>query len=388
MKVATRRQARGRVHMREQMVDALRNHGADYADIRIERAERTSLSFRGAEMDSISSSRSFGGVARALVRGGWGIVTFNDVSDLRTQIREAVACARLVGKETSELAEMEPVEEVVPAPPMERDFRSVPLAEKQRTVQAYNELILKSDPKIQTSSVNYSDIHRQVHFREFRGELFRRDAAGSYRGHERGGEGRRPGAARVRRAWVSRGIRGRHGIGGTRAGGGGAGGGVAEGAEGGGRDVHRGAQSEVRRGVRARGVRAFVGIGFRVREREDARDHGARAAVRAGELEHLRGRVGAGVPGDGTSSTTRACGRGKQHADREGRAGGAAAQPGDGGEDGRAGDGERAGDLLGASADRADDEYGDCAGRRQLRGSRSRTSNWGSMRSTTSAGRR
>jgi len=158
--------------MQDQMAEALKAHGADYVDIRIERAERTSLSFRGPEMDSISSSRALGGVARALVRGGWGIVTFNDVSDLRAQVAEAVACARLVGKEKSQLAEVEPVEAVIPAPHMERDFRAVPLAEKQRTIQGYNDLILKADPKIQTSIVSYSDLYRQVHFANSEGSYF------------------------------------------------------------------------------------------------------------------------------------------------------------------------------------------------------------------------
>ena len=56
--------------MRQRLEKALRHTGADYADIGIERAQSTSISFRGSELDSISSASSLGGVARALVRGG------------------------------------------------------------------------------------------------------------------------------------------------------------------------------------------------------------------------------------------------------------------------------------------------------------------------------
>ncbi len=158
--------------MRERMQEALREHGADYADLRLERAVRTSIVFRGPELDQIVTSSSLGGVARALVRGGWGIVTFNDISDLRAQVREAAACARLVGQEKTELAEVEPVEDIVPAPPMARDFRAVPLAEKQRTLQSYNDIILQANPKIQTTGLRYSDLYREVFFANSEGSYF------------------------------------------------------------------------------------------------------------------------------------------------------------------------------------------------------------------------
>ncbi len=158
--------------MRDQMADALRGSGADYAEIRVERAEQTSLSFRGPEMDEISSASSLGGVTRALVKGGWGVVTFNDLSDLRASVREAVACARLVGKEHSHLAEVEPTGKIIPPPEMERDFRGVPLAEKQQLVRQYNHLMLGAHPKIQTTSVRYSDRYREVCFINSDGSYF------------------------------------------------------------------------------------------------------------------------------------------------------------------------------------------------------------------------
>ncbi|UCH36843.1 MAG: TldD/PmbA family protein [Armatimonadota bacterium] len=154
------------------MEQALRGSGADYAEIRIEREARTDLSFRGAELDAVSASNSVGGVARALVRGGWGVATFNDLDDLRQKVREATACARLVGGKKSELAAVERVEQVIPPPPMERDFRGVPLAEKKSVVQRYNDLMLGQHPKIQTTRASYSDRYREVYFANSEGSYF------------------------------------------------------------------------------------------------------------------------------------------------------------------------------------------------------------------------
>jgi len=158
--------------MRDQMADALRDSGADYAEIRIERAERTSIAFRGPELDQISFSSSVGGVARALVNGGWGIATFNDLADLRLQVREAVSSARLVGKGESQLAEVDPVQKTIPPPDMERDFRGVPLAEKRQVLKAYNDLILGCHPNIQTTNTSYADRYREVYFANGEGAYF------------------------------------------------------------------------------------------------------------------------------------------------------------------------------------------------------------------------
>ena len=158
--------------MRDRMEDALRDSGADYAEIRIERAQSTSLSFRGPELDEITASSSVGGVARALVRGGWGLVTFNDLDGLAEKVREAVACARLVGKEKSQLAAVEKVEQIVPAPAMERDFRGIALAEKKRVIKQYNDLMLGLEAKIQTTHSTYADRYREVYFANSEGSYF------------------------------------------------------------------------------------------------------------------------------------------------------------------------------------------------------------------------
>lgn len=153
------------------MEEALRRSGADYAEIRIERAQTTEIGFRGHEIDRISSSSSLGGTARAVVRGGWGVVTFNDIADLRARVNEAVACARLVGHEKTELAAVERIEEIIPAPPMLRDFRGVALSEKKQVTEQCNELML-AVRRIHTTQTSYRDAYREVYFANSEGSYF------------------------------------------------------------------------------------------------------------------------------------------------------------------------------------------------------------------------
>jgi len=147
--------------MRERMEDALRKSDAEYTEIRIEDETSSWASFRGEELDNVGSAKTLGGIVRALVRGGWGYATFNDVSDLDVRVREACESARLVGKETSQFAGVEPVVDETTAT-LERDFREIPLSEKKSVIEEYNKIILDYDDKIETSQVAYLDKFRKV----------------------------------------------------------------------------------------------------------------------------------------------------------------------------------------------------------------------------------
>jgi len=147
--------------MQDQLTEALKAHDVDYADIRIEDKTTSQVMFRGAELDQIGSSRNIGGIVRALYKGGWGYATFNDLNDLDNRVKEACEAARLVGKEDSHLASVNPIVEEIKAP-MEKDFRQVPLAEKKGLVEGYNNLVMKRHPKIQTSISGYADTFKTV----------------------------------------------------------------------------------------------------------------------------------------------------------------------------------------------------------------------------------
>jgi len=158
--------------VKDRLLEALRKSDADYAEIRFETNDATSISYRGKEIDSVSSSKLSGGVVRACTKGGWGIATFDSLEDMEFQLSEACRFAALVGREKTELAEIgEPADAVVPAK-LERDFRGVPLDEKLRLASKYNDVILRTDTAIQTSRVGYSDAFRTVHFASTRGAYF------------------------------------------------------------------------------------------------------------------------------------------------------------------------------------------------------------------------
>ncbi len=147
--------------MRDRMEAALCNSDAEYTDIRIESVDSSWANFRGEELDNIGSARTVGGIVRALVKGGWGYATFNDLSALEFRVKEACESARLIGKEETRLAEVEPVVDEMTAV-MEKDFRQVPLSEKKSVIEEYNRIILGHHKRIETSNVSYSDSFRKV----------------------------------------------------------------------------------------------------------------------------------------------------------------------------------------------------------------------------------
>jgi len=154
-----------------QSVGALEGQDADYIEVRIEERETSRIRYRGRELEDIGRSTSLGGNARALVSGGWGFVSFNEIGGLRDKVMLAVKQAGLVGKvrarefekgEENRLSPVEPVVDTV-VPRIERDPAAVPLAQKNRLLDEYNKLIWAT-PKIQTSVIAYGDSKKTVTF--------------------------------------------------------------------------------------------------------------------------------------------------------------------------------------------------------------------------------
>lgn len=95
--------------------------------------------------------------------GCWGYSTFNDLTGLDQRGQEACESARLVGRERTLLAPLDPVVHTNRAV-LGKDFRQVPLAEKKALTEEYNRIILGFSPKIQTSNTGYSDEMRKIVF--------------------------------------------------------------------------------------------------------------------------------------------------------------------------------------------------------------------------------
>ncbi len=142
--------------MRDRLTEALKAQNVEYADIRIEDKTNSWVNYRGPDLDSIGSSRTVGGIVRALWKGGWGYATFNDIDDLPKRVREACETARLVGKDQTYFAPSAPVVDSIRAK-LVKDFRQVPLAQKKALMEEYNQIILGYHKKIQTSEVRYAD---------------------------------------------------------------------------------------------------------------------------------------------------------------------------------------------------------------------------------------
>ena len=131
-------------------------HDVDYLEIRVEQSESTAIAFRGKQLDAVDKSFGLGGGIRACHKGGWSFVTFNGLKELNTRIEAAISQAKIVGKETTQLATVEPIEDYVAAT-IKRDPRIVSLPEKRQLLEAYNQSILDYDPRIQTTMTSLSD---------------------------------------------------------------------------------------------------------------------------------------------------------------------------------------------------------------------------------------
>ena len=163
----------------------------DYLEIRVEQSEATSLSFRGPQLDGVDRSFALSGGIRACDRGGWSFVTFNGLAELNNRIEEAIAQAKLVGKETTQLAPTEAIEDLVTVK-LARDPRGVSLADKRKLLEAYNKLILDYDPRIQTTMSSISDRFSTKYFVNSVGSCIiqeRLDVSGRFGAIARGQDG-------------------------------------------------------------------------------------------------------------------------------------------------------------------------------------------------------
>jgi TldD protein len=146
--------------MKEKLLSALRGQKADYIEIRLDESSSSRLIFRGDRLEEAGRSSSIGGNVRALVRGGWGFVSFNNLDKLSEHVSLAIEQARHVGKEESKFSPVTPVNDVVEAS-FKKNPLEISLAAKKGLLDEYNQLML-STPEIQTTSISYGDSKKKV----------------------------------------------------------------------------------------------------------------------------------------------------------------------------------------------------------------------------------
>ena len=161
--------------MQDQLTEALKaGAGADYVEIRLSRGESTTLHYRGRVVEQVGRTTGLGGCVRALAKGGWGFVSFNDISDLPSHVRLAVRQARLVGNESTQFAPAAPVVDRVKAE-LRKDPRDVPLADKKRLFDDYTEAMWGVSDRIQTTVTRYGDTARTTYFANSEGSFIEQE---------------------------------------------------------------------------------------------------------------------------------------------------------------------------------------------------------------------
>ena len=70
--------------MKQKLLSCIENYKSqcDYMDIRLEDSASTSIAITNGKLDSLKKSNELGGIVRALYKGAWGVISFNNLADL------------------------------------------------------------------------------------------------------------------------------------------------------------------------------------------------------------------------------------------------------------------------------------------------------------------
>ena len=158
------------------LAEVLNRYSADYLEARLEESQTSYITYRGRELDSIGRASAIGGNVRAMVKGAWGFVSFNDLNELPGRVELAVKQAQFAGNnEESQLALVEPVVDIL-STKQDKNPVVIPLAEKKQLLDEYNDIIWHT-PKLQTSIIGYGDSYKKVIFLNSLGSYIEQDRA-------------------------------------------------------------------------------------------------------------------------------------------------------------------------------------------------------------------
>ncbi len=158
-----------------ELAGELKKRRADYLEARLEESQTSHITYRGRGLESIGRATATGGNVRALMRGGWGFTSFDNLDELSGRIALAVEQAQSAGSGKSQLAPVEPVVDEVPGE-IDKNPVAIPLSEKKQLLDEYNEIIW-STPQIQTSTIGYADSRRKVIFLNSSGSYIKQEKA-------------------------------------------------------------------------------------------------------------------------------------------------------------------------------------------------------------------
>ncbi|WP_069791501.1 TldD/PmbA family protein [Cyanobacterium sp. IPPAS B-1200] len=134
----------------------------DFLSIRLENSEGTNIALRNGAVETLSEGVSVGGQVRACYKGGWGFATFNDLSQLKERVEEAIAFARIIGDDETLLAPVETVEANCQLPLIGTNPRLIPLGDKKALCDHYYHILKNYHPHINSASVTYYDAQQEI----------------------------------------------------------------------------------------------------------------------------------------------------------------------------------------------------------------------------------
>jgi TldD protein len=162
-----------KLSLRDQIEDALTGVDARYVEIRVEDSESRHLRYRGRELEDVGRSSALGGNVRALADAGWGFASFNDLSQLKAKVAQAVHQAKVLHGEPITLADVDPVVATAPATVGE-DPTKISLAEKKNILDRYAQIMMGAEG-VQSSSVTYGDANKRVTFANTEGSFIEQE---------------------------------------------------------------------------------------------------------------------------------------------------------------------------------------------------------------------
>ncbi|MBN1366571.1 MAG: TldD/PmbA family protein [Dehalococcoidales bacterium] len=156
-----------------QLADLIKKYPADYIEAHLEEGQSSFISYRGKTLESIGRNVSVGGNVRALVKGGWGFASFNNLEDLEKRVEMAVRQANLAAEKESQLAPVSPVlDKILSGVPQNPVL--IPLSEKKQILDEYNEILWRT-PKLQTSVIGYADSRKNSIFMNSAGSFIEQE---------------------------------------------------------------------------------------------------------------------------------------------------------------------------------------------------------------------
>ncbi len=142
---------------------ATAKHGAQYAETRMQRFTKTSLTLKEERVEAAKQGIESGVAIRVLVDGAWGFASVGstDATILETATQDACRMAKLAStrlKNPIKLAPAKTIQDHVEAKPR-IDPAKVATEDKIKTLMAINKTSLGFDSKIKSCSVDYMDLN-------------------------------------------------------------------------------------------------------------------------------------------------------------------------------------------------------------------------------------